>query len=312
MTEHIGIEGLTGLIAFARVASQGSFTAAARTLSISPSAVTKSIQRLETRLGLRLFTRTTRSLTLTPEGIDLHGKVLRLLQALDEIEQFAATVHAEPAGTLKVAAPLPIGTHVLGPALSTLRLRYPRLSIDLRLADRYVDLVAEGIDIAVRVGDLPDSGLMGRILAPNSLGFYASPGYLAQRGTPKHHDELLLHDTANFRYQSSGYPLRWQFRKGEKTVDITPQANIVADTSDALLAVLVGGGGIGVLATYIASAAVRRGELVPLLRDYRLECTNISVVWPESRRNNPNVRAFISFLSEIFDFKKTHSEERKH
>lgn len=301
MKSHIGIESLSGLIAFARVASQGSYTGAARTLAVSPSAVTKSIQRLEASLGLRLFTRTTRSLTLTPEGADLQERVLRLLQELDGIEQFAAASHAEPAGTLKVAAPLPIGSHVLGPALSLLSYRYPRLNIDLRLADRYVDLVAEGIDVAIRIGDLADSGLVSRMLAPNRLCAYASPAYLLRKGTPQHPDELAHHDTANFRYQSSGYPLRWCFEHGQQKWDITPRAGIVVDTSDALLAVLVGGGGVGVLATYIAASAVARGELVPLLDEYAFDRSVISVVWPESRRSSPSVKVFISFLVEIFN-----------
>lgn len=301
MKEQIGIDRLSGLIAFARVASQGSYTGAARTLAVSPSAVTKSIQRLEARLGLRLFTRTTRSLILTPEGADLHERVLRLLRELDDIEQFAAAAQAEPAGTLKVAAPLPIGTHVLGPALASLRSRYPRLTIDLRLADRYVDLVAEGIDIAIRVGKLPDSGLVSRALAPNRLSAYASPAYLAKKKAPRHPDELPQHDTANFRYQSSGQPLRWRFQRGQQKWDITPRAAIVVDTSDALLAILVGGGGIGVLATYIAASAVARGELVPLLNEYTFDSSIISAVWPESRRGSLNVKAFVAFLTEIFD-----------
>lgn len=301
MKEHIGIDSLSGLIAFARVASQGSYTAAARTLAVSPSAVTKSIQRLEARLGLRLFTRTTRSLTLTPEGTDLQERVLRLLQELDGIEQFAAATQAEPFGLLKIAAPLPIGTHVLGPALASFRSRYPRLTIDLRLADRYVDLVAEGIDIAIQVGELPDSGLVSRVLAPNRLSAYASPVYLARKGPLRHPNELAQHDLANFRYQSSGYPLRWRFQLGQQKWDITPQAGIVVDTSDALLAVLVGGGGIGVLATYIAASAVARGELVPLLDEYTFNSSMISAVWPESRRSSPSVKAFVAFLVKIFE-----------
>lgn len=300
MMEHIKVDSLTGLIAFSRAASQGSYTGAARTLSVSPSAVSKSIQRLEARLGLRLFNRTTRSLTLTPEGRNLHERVLRLLQELDDIEQLAASSLVEPAGTLKIAAPLPIGTHVLGPVLPLLRQRHPRLNIDLRLADRYVDLVGEGIDVAIRVGELTDSSLLSRTLAPNRLCAYASPSYLHNRGTPKHPDELVAHDTANFRYQSSGYPLRWPFRLGHQTWEIAPQAGIVVDVSDTLLAILIGGGGIGVLATYIADAAVARGELVPVLREYACDNSIISAVWPQSRRSSPNVRAFVAFIIEVF------------
>lgn len=300
MKEHIGVDSLTGLIAFARVASQGSYTGAARTLGVSPSAVSKSVQRLEARLGLRLFTRTTRSLALTPEGRDLHERALRLLQELDDIEQLAAAALAEPAGTLKIAAPLPIGTHVLGPALPLLRSRFPRLTIDLRLEDRYVDLVAEGIDVAIRVGELKDSGLLSRALAPNRVAAYASPTYLAKKGMPHHPDDLTQHETANFRYKSSGYPMRWPFQLGSQKWEITPQASIVVDASDALLSIVMGGGGIGLLATYIAASAVARGELIPVLGEYACDNATISAVWPESRRSSPNVKAFVDFLGEIF------------
>jgi DNA-binding transcriptional LysR family regulator len=251
MVEHISFERLTGLIAFARSASLGSYTAAARALSVSPSAVSKSVQRLEQQLGLSLFTRTTRSLTLTPEGRDLHERALRLLQQAEEIEQAAMAARAEPAGILKVTAPLPIGVHLLAPALPRFRERHPKLAIDLRLGDRVADIIDEGIDVAIRVGDLADSRLISRRLAPHRLCAFASPDYLARRGVPQHPDELVDHECVNFRYQSSGLALRWPFRIGERVVEITPSPGITVDVSDAVAAVLAAGGGIGISPTYI-------------------------------------------------------------
>src|SRR4051812_27394446 len=148
MTEHIGLDRLTGLIAFARAGSLGSYTAAARSLAISPSAVSKSVQRLEQQLGVSLFTRTTRSLTLTPEGRDLHERALRLLRDAEEIGQAAATARAEPSGSLRITASLPIGLHVIAPALPAFRDLHPKVTIDLRLDDHLVDIVEQGIDIA--------------------------------------------------------------------------------------------------------------------------------------------------------------------
>jgi DNA-binding transcriptional LysR family regulator len=197
MTEHIGLERLTGLIAFARAGSMGSYTAAARSLSISPSAVSKSVQRLEQRLGVSLFTRTTRSLTLTPEGRDLHERTLRLLRDAEEIEQVAITARSEPSGTFRIAAPLPIGIHLIAPALPAFRSNYPKVMVDLRLNDQLVDIIQEGIDVAVRIGDLADSRLLSRRLGPLQLCAFASPDYLAARGTPEHPDELEGHDTVN-------------------------------------------------------------------------------------------------------------------
>lgn len=208
MKEQIAFERLTGLIAFARVGSLGSFTAAARSLSISPSAVSKSVQRLEQTLGVPLITRTTRSLALTPEGRDLHERALLLLRDAEEIEQMAITARSEPAGTLRIAASLPIGIHVLAPKLPAFRERHPQVMVELRLNDQFVDLVEAGIDIAVRIGDLADTRLLARRLAPHRFCCFASPSYLASRGRPSHPDELVGHDTVNLRYQSSGQVLR--------------------------------------------------------------------------------------------------------
>lgn len=300
MKEQVGLERLTGIIAFARAGSLGSYTAAARALAVSPSAVSKSVQRLEQQLGLKLFSRTTRSLTLTAEGRDLHERALRLLREAEEIEQAAAAARAEPTGTMKVTAPLPIGVHLLAPALPLFRSRFPKVAIDLRLGDHYADLIEEGIDVAIRVGDLADSRLISRQLAPHRVCAFASPDYLARRGTPRHPDELVQHDCVNFRYQSSGQSLRWPFRVGERTLEVMPDAGVTVDVSDAVAAVLAAGGGIGISPTFLAATYVRRGLLVPVLRDHAVERSNITALWPESRRGNPAVKAFVAYLAEIF------------
>ena len=300
MTEQNSLEKLTGLIAFARAGSLGSFTAAARMLSVSPSAVSKSIKRLEQNLGVSLFTRTTRSLKLTPEGRDLHERALRLLHGAEEIEQAAKSARSEPSGRLRIAAPLPIGIHLLAPALATFREKYPQVTVDLRLSDHFVDIIEQGIDVAVRIGDLPDSRLLSRSLAPHQLCCYASPAYLERRGVPDHPDELAGHETVALRYQSSGQISRWPFRLGERSIEIVPTAGIIVDASDALVAALVAGGGIGLTASFIAAPHVARGTLVPVLARYAVERHNITALWPESRRANPAVRAFLALLQDLF------------
>lgn len=300
MTEHIGLDRLTGIVAFARAASLGSYTAAARSLGISPSAVSKSVQRLEQQLGLRLFSRTTRSLVLTPEGSNLHERALRLLREVEDIHQAAVAARSEPSGTLKITASVPVGVHLIAPLLPRFRDRFPKVSIDLRLGDRFIDLIEEGIDIAIRVGDLGDSRLISKHLAPHRVCAFASPEYLKRRGTPVHPDELVEHDCINFRYKSSGQSLRWPFKDGERVLEFIPEAKIVADASDAVAAILIAGGGIGISPTYVAAGYVKRGLLVPVLIEYTYERSNISAVWPESRRGNPNVKAFMSLLSEAF------------
>lgn len=295
----MGIDRLTGLIAFARAGSLGSYTAAARSLSISPSAVSKSIQRLEKQLGVSLFARTTRSLTLTPEGRDLHERALRLLHDAEEIEQAAKAARTEPAGTLRIAASLPIGLHVIAPVLPQFRRLHPKVNIDLRLSDHTVDLIEGGFDVAVRIGDLADSRLLSRRLLPHRLCCYASPEYLAGRGPPTHPDQLAEHETVSLRYQSSGQLFRWPFRVGDREIEIVPSSGIIVDASEAVLATIAAGSGIGMATSFMASAWVRRGALVPVLADYAVDRHNITALWPESRRSNPAVRAFLNTLAAL-------------
>ncbi|EJC83249.1 transcriptional regulator [Rhizobium leguminosarum bv. trifolii WSM2297] len=299
MKEQIIFERLTGLIAFARAGSLGSFTAAARSLSVSPSAISKSVQRLEEQLGVSLFTRTTRSLTLTAEGRDIHGRALQLLRDAEEIEQVAKTARGEPAGTLRIAASLPIGLHVIAPALPQFRKRHPKVTIDLRLSDHMVDLVEQGIDMAVRIGDLADSRLLSRRLSGHRLCCYASAEYLALRGTPKHPDELAAHETVNLRYQSNGQMFRWPFQIGEREIEIVPSSSIIVDTSEAVIATIAAGGGIGMGTSFMAAPWVKRGELMPVLSGFAVDRHNIMAVWPESRRSNPAVRAFLDALIDL-------------
>jgi DNA-binding transcriptional LysR family regulator len=300
MKAQVGLDRLTGLIAFARAASLGSYTAAARALSVSPSAISKSVQRLEEHFGLMLFTRTTRSLILTPEGRDLYERALRILREVEDIDQAAVASRAEPSGILKVTAPLPIGLNILAPALPKFREQYPSLAIDLRLGDQYSDIIEQGIDVAVRVGNLADSRLVSRPLGPHRIGAFASPHYLERKGIPVSAEDLASHECVNFRYQSTGQSLRWPYQADDKQLELAPDSAFTVDVSDAVAAILAAGGGIGISPHYVAAPYVRRGELVPVLPQFTVERFAITALWPESRRGSPNVKAFIAFLIELF------------
>ncbi|WP_371128516.1 LysR family transcriptional regulator [Pseudomonas sp. NFACC13-1] len=212
MKAQMGLDRLTGLIAFARTASLGSYSAAARDLSVSPSAVSKSVQRLEEHFGLRLFSRTTRALVLTPEGRELYERALRVIREVEQIEQAAVAARGEPSGTLKVTAPLPIGVNILAPALPAFRERYPELTVDLRLGDQFADIIEQGIDVAIRVGNLADSRLVSRPLGPHRICTFASPAYLARKGMPRSIDDLVNHDCVNFAIKALGRPCAGRFR----------------------------------------------------------------------------------------------------
>jgi DNA-binding transcriptional LysR family regulator len=298
MKEPIGFERLSGMIAFARAGSLGSYRAAARSLSVSPSAISKSIQRLEQHFGVSLFTRTTRSLVFTAEGRDLHERVLQLLRQAEEIEQVAKSARSEPTGTLRIATSLPIGLHVIAPVITAFRKRHPKVLLDVRLSDQIVDLIGEGIDLAVRIGELSDSSLLSRRLSPYTLCCYASPDYLARCGTPQHPDDLAEHETVNLRYQSTGQALRWPFLIGDKEVERLPSSRVVLDASEAVLAAIAAGAGIGLAASFMAAPRMKRQELVPVLSEFAVHRHNITAIWPESRRSNPAVRAFLDMLIE--------------
>lgn len=297
--ENLTLDRLAGIIAFARVASLGSYTAASRVLSISPSAVSKSVKRLEERLGIKLFNRTTRSLTLTPEGAELYEKAVRLLREAEDIEQTAFAARHEPAGLIKVTASIPVGNCLIAPHLPEFRRRYPNLDVELRLSDMMTDLIEEGIDLAVRIGPIADSRLIASPLTPNVVSAYASPDYIEKRGVPGTLDDLPGHELVRVRYHNSGQIMKWHFRENDIITEVEPAAAITVNSPEAVLAIILNGGGIGMLPSFLATRHVTRGELVPVMPERWAVRHNITAFWAESRRGNPNVRAFSSFLKEV-------------
>lgn len=298
--EHITLDRLTGLIAFTRAASLGSFSAASKILGISPSAVSKSISRLEKQLGLSLFTRTTRSLHLTQEGRLLYEKALLLLQEAENIQQAVISTKSRPSGLLRVTAPWPIAVHILAPALPEFHALYPDIVVDIRISDRVIDMTTEGIDVALRVGSIPDSRLIARRLGQHRICAFASPSYLKKRGTPLHPDELKHHDCVNFRFQNSGQLFRWAFNIDDEIEEYPVNGWMMADASEIVAGVIASGGGIGFLPTYMSAQQVRNGTLVPVMPEYAFDRAWITALWPESRRNSLNVRAFTEMLGRTF------------
>lgn len=293
------LDSLVGLTAFVRTAEAGSYAAAARLLGLSPSAVSKSVARLEARLGVSLLNRTTRSLGLTPEGETLHARCSRLLGDLAGIEAAAAATRSEPAGRLVIAAPLALGRLVLAPALGRFRERYPAVELELRLSDTYADPVRDGVDVSLRVGDLADTSLVARRLAPHRLAVCAAPAYLARHGCPERPDDLLRHACVGYRSARTGRSFRWPFRVDGRQVEVSPPVVAVTDDGEALAELAAAGVGIASVATYIAAPHVRVGRLVPLLLPYGVEQAAISVVYPATRRDSPAVHAFVAFAAEI-------------
>lgn len=292
---------LGDLQTFARAAELGSLTKAAQVLGLTPSAVSRSLQRLEERLHTRLLYRTTRSVTLTEEGARFHERVIRVLTDLEEAEAEAGGKSAAVAGLIHVSAAIAFGTHQLLPILPRLRERHPELRLDLDFTDRRVDLVAEGVDVAIRFGTLTDSSLIARKIGWTTRIVCAAPAYLARRGVPKTPDDLARHDCLVFRDAAVAHLNRWPFqtREGRREIDVTGPYRV--GDGETLYRLALDGLGVARTSRFVAEAALKDGRLVPLLEEWQVDDqTPLHAVYPQRRYLPPRISTFIDFLVESF------------
>lgn len=289
--------GLQALAAFTETARSGSFAAAARSLGLSPSAVAKSVQRFERDLGLRLFHRTTRQVSLTADGRELFARSERIIEELDALRAQAEGVRGEPSGRLRIDAPTTLGKLEVVPLLAMLRARHPKLQFDVSFSDRYVDLVREGIDAAVRIGALADSTLTARPLGEQVLLVVASPRYLQREGAPQRPADVERHACLLFRNPSSGRLRPWQFRDGRRAIELLPPPLAIFNDGEALVAAAAEGMGLVQVPDNMARAALRGRALVEILPRHRPPPTPISLVYPSGRHVPPRLRVLIDLLA---------------
>jgi DNA-binding transcriptional LysR family regulator len=291
------MDSFTDIAVFAQVVESGSFTAAAERLSLSKSVVSKYVTRLENRLGARLLNRTTRRLALTEIGRAFYERSQRGLQELAEAEAEVSRLQGEPLGTLRINAPMSFGVLHIAPALPAFLDRYPKLSVDMHLDDRRVDLIEGGFDLAVTISTLEDSSLVARRVGPCRHVVVASPDYLQRHGVPRTPEDLRQHNVITYQYQESA--LEWQFRlPGEKPVSVPVSGSIQMNNSLALREVLLHGVGITRTPTFVVGEDIRAGRLQAVLTDYETAEVSIYVVFPQRRHLSPKVRAFVDFMAE--------------
>ncbi|HKJ70455.1 MAG TPA: LysR family transcriptional regulator [Gammaproteobacteria bacterium] len=283
---------------FARVVQAGSFSAAARELDRTPSAVSKQIRRLEDRLGVRLLHRTTRRLSLSEAGRTLYQHARQAVAAAQAGEEAVARLQERPRGVLTVNAPVSFGSLHLAPVISDFLARYPEVSVDMTVDDRVLDLVESGFDVAVRIAELPDSSLIARRLAPARHVVCAAPAYLARFGEPRTPADLARHNGLTYAYSRQGPEWPFDGPGGPETVRVG--GNLQVNHGDGLRAAAVAGLGIALLPTFIAGDDLRAGRLRPLLPGYRTRELSIYAVYPERRHLPAKVRAFVDFLVETF------------
>jgi DNA-binding transcriptional LysR family regulator len=287
------------LQAFVAVVEAGSFTAAAERLDTAKSAVSRRVSALEERLGVQLLRRTTRTLNLTDTGRSFYEHSARILADLEEAESAAQQEHGELRGTLRVALPMSFGVRHMCKPIAAFSKRHPKIRFDLDFNDRRVDLIEEGVDLAVRIGHLRDSSLIARRLFDVRTVVCASPHYLAVRGEPKTPQDLHDHDCLVYSNLPEPDVWRCQDKQGQRhQVELTPVMH--ASSGDFLANASAHGLGVVIQPTFIAAEAIRRGNLVPILRDFEWPVSPAFAVYPPTRHLSYRVRAFIDFLVERF------------
>jgi DNA-binding transcriptional LysR family regulator len=285
--------------AFVQIVNSGTITAAAERLQLAKSAVSRRLAELEEQLGVELFHRSTRKLSLTDSGRSFYERCSRILEDLAEAEDAVSELHGEINGLIKVAAPLNFGLMHLGPAMIAFQQQHPGIHFDIDFNDREVDLIREGFDVGIRIAELKDSSLIARRLAEVSMVVCASPAYLREHGEPRTPDDLQAHGCIT--YSNLARPDQWDFRDSEGNpfrvrVNTIMTANNGGFMRDAAVA------GLGVLRqpNFIAYEAIVSGELVPILTQYSVTPFNAYALYPPTRHLSQRVRQFVDFLVERF------------
>jgi DNA-binding transcriptional LysR family regulator len=290
------MHGLQALLAFSETAKRGGFAAAARELGTSASALSKAVGRLEESLGLRLFHRTTRRVSLTADGERLFHRCQRVLAELEEMQSEASGVRAAPSGTLRIDMPIVFGRMFVLPLLARLAEQHPGLEIDARFSDAYVDLIRDGIDVAIRAGTMQDSTLVARRFASQQLVLVAAPSYLRAQGEPRALEDLSGHRHILFRMPTTGRERPQQFTVKRKTVSLHPARGMRLNDGEAMVQAAVLGAGLTQVPDYMAAADLAAGRLVEVLAGHRPPEMAIYAVMPASRMVPPRVRVLLDAL----------------
>jgi DNA-binding transcriptional LysR family regulator len=289
------MDSLGSLNAFVRAAETRSFTVAGRQLGVSSSAIGKSVARMEERLGVRLFHRSTRSITLTAEGALFLDRCRRIFSEIEAAELELSQTHEAPRGTLRVGLPL-VGMLMI-PTLAAFMRTYPEIMLDLDFSDRIIDVIEEGFDAVVRFADAGDTRLMSRALGTYRRRLVAAPAYLAAKGVPKTPDDLKAHACLHHRFPTSRRFEQWPVPPDQAGVEIELPKTAVASTLEPLIYMAEQGLGIAYLPDFAIGRQLREGLLVTVLDDCTDRSGPLRVLWPSSRHLAPKLRAFVDFLA---------------
>jgi DNA-binding transcriptional LysR family regulator len=286
---------------FAKVVESSSFAGAAARLDISASMVTLHVKQLEQRLGVRLLNRTTRKVSLTETGRAYYERITRLLADLEETEQAVSDMHAAPRGDLRVNATPTFGILQLAPAIADFTTRFSAISVELMLSEHTVDLIEEGFDVAVRVGELPDSSLIARQLAPCRMVVCGAPSYFEKHGKPRTPADLTAHNCLTVARTGLSYYRAWHLTAADGTaVNVSPTGNLRTNSGAVLIVAAVAGHGLVYLPTYLVGDALQSRRLMTALDDYMAPPLPLRALYPHNRYLSGKVRAFVDFLAARF------------
>lgn len=299
MKRHFDDIQLGSIELFCLAAEAGSFTAAALAAGVTPAAVSRSISRLEERLGVRMFVRTTRSIRLTDSGRLYFEQCNQALGQLIEAERQVSGQQLKPSGTLRMSIPTTYGHHRILPLLPEFRRRYPEVTVDINLSNRNIDFVAEGYDMAIRVRTQPDSTLIARKLEDGALVLVATPDYLKRAGTPQTLDDLANHDCIQYELPSNGRRIPWLFQENGQLRDILAEGGYCC-SDDVLGGVTLAKSGAGLFQAYrfVVEKELRDGTLVEVLKANAGRSRPFTLLYPSNRHVPLRLRAFIDYLKE--------------
>ncbi|VVQ33587.1 LysR family transcriptional regulator [Pseudomonas fluorescens] len=302
MKRHFEDLQLGSIELFCLAAEAGSFTAAAQLAGVTPAAVSRSILRLEQRLGSRLFARTTRSIRLTEAGRNFFVQCSQALTQLVEAQQEVMGAQSSPSGLLRISLPTTYGHHRILPLLPKFRALYPDVTVDIHLGNRNIDFVGEGYDLAIRVRAQPDSTMVARLLEDAKLVVVASPDYLKKAGTPKTLEDLVQHECIQFELPSSGRRISWLFQENGDDREVISEGGYSC-SDDVLGGVTLAKHGAGVFQTYkfIVEKELADGSLVEVLQPYAGRSRPYTLLYPHGRYVPQRVRAFVDFLLQFRD-----------
>ena len=294
------MDRIDAMQAFVTVADLQGFAPAARKLGLSPSGVTRLIAALEDRLGARLLQRTTRSLTLTDTGARYLERARQILSDVEEAESAAEGERTRPGGRLSVSAPNGFGRLHVSPVMTAYLKRYPDVSADLRLSDRMINLVEEGVDLAVRIGHLPDSTLVARHVGEMRRIVVASKDYLKRRGEPRTPEAIATHDTIHFGAMTAAPD--WRFAAEGREIRVSSTPRFTSNSADAAIQYAEAGGGLTRVLAYQAADSLKAGRLKIVLAEFEQPALPIHIVYPTSRLLSAKVRTVIDLVTESADW----------